>query len=148
MAALVPPDPETRMPVWLDFDDRLAVWLLGTSLFVFVAGLLLGPMVLVKMPADYFVRSSSPWARHPVLRALFAGARNTLSAILIAAGILMLVMPGQGLLTILAGVAVASFPGKKRLLLLVVRRRPVLRSINWIRQKADAPPLQLPPKED
>ncbi len=135
------------MPAWLEFENRLTPWLVGTSLFVFIAGLILGPMVLVKMPADYFVRTSSPWARHPVLRALFAAARNALSVILITAGIIMLVMPGQGLLTILAGLAVASFPGKKRLLLRVVRRHPVLRGINWIRAKAHAPPLQLPPED-
>ncbi len=134
------------MPDWFEFDQRLTAWFLGVPLFVFVAGLLLGPLVLIRMPADYFVRASSPWARHPVLRALFATLRNILSIILITAGFIMLFMPGQGLLTILAGIAVASFPGKKRLLLRLVRRRPVLRSINWIRQRAHAPPLQLPPE--
>ena len=63
------------------------------------------------------------------------------------AGIAMLALPGQGILTILVGITLLNFPGKRRLELRIVRQRRVLRAINWMRAKAKRPPLVLPVKE-
>ena len=41
-------------------------------------------------------------------------ARNILGYVLIALGVVQLFVPGQGILTILAGLAVADWPGKGR----------------------------------
>ena len=56
---------------------------------------------------------------------------------------LMLVLPGQGLLTILLGVTLLDFPGKFRMQKWVISRKGVLDSINWIRAKAHKRPLEL-----
>ena len=53
----------------------------------------------------------------------------------------MLVLPGQGVLTILIGVMFINFPGKYRLERWVVMRDPVLKTINRLRQRAGHPPL-------
>jgi len=53
----------------------------------------------------------------------------------------MLVLPGQGLLTILFGIALLDFPGKYRLERRIVSYPKVLNSINWIRKKANKKPL-------
>jgi hypothetical protein len=59
-------------------------------------------------------------------------------------GLLMLVTPGQGVLTILVGVTLLDFPGKRALELWIVRQPAVLRVTNWMRAKAHREPLQLP----
>ena len=57
-------------------------------------------------------RSLADWQRYPVLRPLLLIAKNLLGFVLIVAGIAMLVLPGQGLLTIVVGVVLMNFPGR------------------------------------
>ena len=67
--------------------------------------------------------------------------RNALGAVLLAAGIAMLVLPGQGLLTILLGLMLVDFPGKRRAERALVARPNVFEALNWLRAKAGRPPL-------
>ena len=53
----------------------------------------------------------------------------------------MLVLPGQGVLTILIGIMFINFPGKYRLERWVVMRAPVLGAINRLRANAGRMPL-------
>jgi len=69
--------------------------------------------------------------------------KNALGYILIVAGIVMLALPGQGILAILIGIMLLNFPGKFRLERWIITRRPVIRSINWLRQRAKRAPLVL-----
>ena len=55
----------------------------------------------------------------------------------------MLVLPGQGLLTILIGLAVMQFPGKFELERWLVTRKGVLEGINWLRQRSGRLPLEV-----
>jgi hypothetical protein len=55
----------------------------------------------------------------------------------------MLVLPGQGVLTILAGITLLNYPGKRRLELWLVRRPAIHRAIDWIRRRAGRAPLEL-----
>lgn len=70
-------------------------------------------------------------------------AKNLLGYALVMAGIAMLVLPGQGMLTILVGILFLDFPGKYWFERWVVARSPVLQSINWLRRRAGHPPLLL-----
>ncbi|MFT6143871.1 MAG: hypothetical protein ACJAZO_001388 [Myxococcota bacterium] len=70
--------------------------------------------------------------------------KNAGGAVLIMAGIAMLVLPGQGLLTMLAGLLLSDVPGKRRVALFFLRRGPVFRAVNAIRGRRDKPPLLLP----
>jgi hypothetical protein len=47
----------------------------------------------------------------------------------------MLITPGQGLLSILAGVFVCDFPGKRNFERWLVLKPSVKNSLNWIRRK-------------
>ena len=67
-------------------------------------------------------------------------------AALLLLGLVMLLTPGQGVLSILVGISLLDIPGKRRLELSIIRREPVHNSMNWIRAKAGRPPLLLPPK--
>lgn len=136
------------MSDWLGPFAELAAWLAGISALMFVASLVALPVLIARMDADYFVRGPRSRtgfrAMHPIARALLVAVKNVLGAILVLAGLAMLVLPGQGLLSIFLGVSLLSFPGKRRLELWLIRRPHVLRVVNWIRRRADTPPLLLP----
>jgi hypothetical protein len=56
----------------------------------------------------------------------------------------MLILPGQGILTVLIAIALMDFPGKYRLEKSMVRREPVFKALNWMRRKAGVPALLTP----
>ncbi len=125
---------------WIYNNETLSWWLLAISVFSFMATLVAVPIVLVRLPEDYFSftnRHRMIW-RNPntCLRVLLFLIKNLSGVIFILLGILMLVLPGQGLLTILIGLVLLEFPGKYRLERWVVNQPVVLRSINWVRLKA------------
>lgn len=130
---------------WIQANDALLLSLAGTSTLVFVATLLAVPWFAARIPQDYFAhgrRHRVPWAdQHPALRGVLIAAKNLLGAVFVVVGLALLVLPGQGLLTILAGIILLDLPGKYRLERWVIGRRPVLRSINWLRRRAGRPPL-------
>ena len=72
---------------------------------------------------------------------------KTISLVLfVIAGITMLALPGQGILTILIGISLMNFPGKRKLELRIIGQHTIYKAVNWIRAKAHKPPLQLPPE--
>ena len=136
------------MPEWVRSHDVLLWWLGLVSLITFALGVFLVPLLVVRMPADFFVRKGPPAdsfrGRHPVVRGVGLALRNLFGLALLSAGIAMLVLPGQGILTILLGLGLLTFPGKRRLELAIVRRGPVLRLIQWIRKRRGRLTLQIP----
>ena len=116
---------------------------------MFVGSLIAVPWLVVHIPADYFLRRRrllDRWQpRHARLRVVLLIAKNAIGVVLLLAGAAMLILPGQGLLTILAGLMVLDFPGKFAIETWLVQRRPLNRSINWMRRRAGRPPLELPP---
>jgi len=61
--------------------------------------------------------------------------------VLLAAGIAMLVLPGQGILTMLIGISLVDFPGKRQLERKLIGQPAVLNTINKVREKFGRPPL-------
>lgn len=127
-------------------SGRGLLW--GVLIFVvtFTVSIAITIVVLVKLPATYFKAEHGRkfWVeRHPVLRWGGLVGKNLLGAFLVLLGIVMLIGPGQGLLTILLGVMLLDFPGKRGLELKLVSRPKVLEAINRIRRKFDKPPLLL-----
>jgi hypothetical protein len=70
--------------------------------------------------------------------------KNLLGLVFVLAGVAMLVLPGQGILTILIGLMLMNFPGKRGLEQRLVQQPSVWRAINWIRSKAHQPALEMP----
>jgi hypothetical protein len=138
---------------WLGRHQQIAWWSAGISLAVFFCTLAAIPFVVARMPANYFVERNPPpdsWrSRHRAVRVTFRVLKDLLGLILILAGLVLAVplVPGQGILTILIGISLLDFPGKRNLELKLIRIRTVRRTINWIRARAQRPPLQLPPRE-
>lgn len=137
------------MGEWLG-DHR--AWLeiaAGAAVFGSLLGLVLVPWLVARIPEDYFAEEVAPplpWARvHPTLRLFLTGLKNLFGVLFAVAGIAMLVLPGQGLLTLFLAFMLLEFPGKRRLELWLVRRPILHRVIDWIRRRAGRRPLRLPP---
>lgn len=133
--------------VWIGANGgRLAV-MVALSLAVSVGGLWLLRWVIISLPPDYFVAADAPdtWRhRHPLFRWSWFAAKNLLGIVLLLAGAMMLVAPGPGVLSILIGLSLVSVPGKRRLLLRLLRNRTVLLALNVMRSRAGRPALILP----
>jgi putative transmembrane protein PGPGW len=117
------------------------------SLVSFVGSLIVIPWILVRLPSGYFAESEPrSWMknRHPVLRIVGLLLKNLLGAVFVLAGIAMLVLPGQGILTMLIGVSLIDFPGKRALERKIIARPIVLNAINGLRHRFNRPPLAQP----
>ena len=122
--------------------------ILATLVFVatLVVSLAVSLTILIRLPADYF---RIPYAekfqddRHRLFFRIGMVLKNLLGAILIVLGAIRSLpgLPGQGLVTVLAGVFLLDFPGKRRLLYRILSRPLLLQSINWLRTKCSRPPL-------
>jgi hypothetical protein len=136
----------------LEFTSSLT-WrgvIVGVLIFVVTFAVSLGivSLILVKIPADYFKtnRQTKFWAGpKPALRAAQVIGKNILGILLVAIGIVLSLpgVPGQGLLTILLGVMLLDFPGKRALERKLLSRGEIVNTINRLRKRFDKPPLEL-----
>jgi hypothetical protein len=135
------------MMEWFKEHESL-LWVAGiSSLVVVVASAVAIPALVVRMPPDYFAHARRPKGRlassHPALRGLIIVGKNAVGAVLMVAGLAMLLLPGQGLLTALVGFFLIDAPGKYRVEKWLVRRSLVRRPIDWMRRKRGREPLKL-----
>lgn len=122
----------------------LGVWVLATALTLAVAA-----AVVVTLPADYFGRRlHRPRAAPAAGLGLVAYvARNLLGLALILVGVLLSLpgIPGQGILTMLIGLMLVDFPGRRRLERRLVAWPGVLAALNRLRRRFGKPPLVVEP---
>ena len=130
---------------WIKVHESLIWWITGLSVGTFIVTMIAVPCLIVHIPSDYFLykrRTAKLWAdQHPVVRAILLTIKNLAGYVLIFAGVIMLAIPGQGMLTILMGIILLDLPGKYRFEKWIVRHIRVLRSINWLRRCAGKAPL-------
>jgi hypothetical protein len=107
------------------------------SVVAVLASVVLVPRFLAKLPADYLRSGAAAATASMPLRIL----RNLLGIVLVLLGIAMLLLPGQGLLTLLVGVLLVDFPGKHRLVVRALSRPKVLALVNRLRAHRRSPPL-------
>ena len=134
---------------WINAHQTMLGWLGVFSVIIFVGTLILTPIIVTRIPTDYFDhRVRHPTRRkeqHQAIRLILLLGKNLLALTLIAGGIAMLFLPGQGLLTILIGVMLLDFPGKYPIERRIVQQPQVLQTINWLRAKGNRPPLHIQP---
>lgn len=110
---------------------------IGVSIAVFLGSLIALPIVLIRMREDYLV--------HPPEKSknmALVIAKNVLGVALLAIGIAMLVLPGQGVLMGIVGLMLVDFPGRHKLLMKLMQKPKVQRVITAIRRRGGKPPLQ------
>jgi hypothetical protein len=69
--------------------------------------------------------------------------KNALGLVLLAGGVLMLFLPGQGLLTIFMGAVLIDYPKKKLIERRFIKTAFILKGLNWIRIKGGHSYLRL-----
>jgi hypothetical protein len=123
---------------------------LALGAVVFVVSTLVSTAIVaafvVRIPPGYFVGEPDGLGRRfasPVAHVAYLVGKNLLGLVLVGLGVLLSLpgVPGQGLLTILVGLLLLDLPGKRRVALAIVRRRPILHALNRIRARFDRPPL-------
>jgi hypothetical protein len=126
------------------------LWAIGIfSMVSFVGSLIAIPIVVGRLPVDHFVSEihGPHWSISSPGRRLWIVLKNLLGGLLVAGGVMMLVLPGQGVLTMLLGIALMDLPGKWRVMRSIARREHVMKALNWMREKAEKPPLIPPPRK-
>ena len=115
------------------------------SILTFVASLILIPIIIARLPQNYFstekdktIMADNNKNRFSFFINLF---KNLVGILFIIAGVAMLILPGQGLLTILIGLGITNFPGKHKLERKLINNKHVFKSLNWIRKKAGVEPF-------
>lgn len=128
---------------------RWVVWAVAAgSLGSLVLSGVLVSLVLLALPADHYSKGRIA----PIVPAnggivslfasgLLAVVRNVLGWMFVLAGIAMLVLPGQGLLSIIAGLVLIDFPGKRRFEHRLLASHVVRDAMNWLRRRAGKPPF-------
>lgn len=131
----------------LTWEQQLLV---GGGVFVvsFLASLAVTIAVIVRIPADYFVdvQAGTYTPPHPVVHWLMRIGRNLLGVVIVLIGVFLSLpgIPGQGVLTILIGLMLLDFPGKRRMEIKLARRPLVRRSLDRLRARFGKPPLEMP----
>lgn len=129
---------------WL-FRNEEWVALLGLiSVIAFVGSLITIPLILIYLPYDFFSRPQKIVANRTPMRLLLHVLKNALGVAFVGMGIVMLVLPGQGILALLLGLSLIDFPAKRHIQIRLIRRPHVHQSIDWIRRKANRTPLEIP----
>lgn len=118
------------------------------SVVTFIGSLIAIPIIIARLPPDYFLKEErhlvATRSKQPAFYFLNQFIKNFLGGILILAGIAMLVLPGQGLLTILIGLGVTNFPGKYKLERKLVSNQGIFKSLNWMRKRGGVEPFLYP----
>jgi hypothetical protein len=133
----------------LPFDiQQLVLWSGAVSLGALAATVIGVPWVVARLPANYFSRSHREVWRdidgEPRFALVLGLLKNLLGACLVLLGLLMFFTPGQGVLTLLAGLLLMNFPGKYRVECWLVQQPGVLRGMNWLRARQGQPPFEAP----
>ena len=132
--------------LWFSDHPGVLIGLGASSILIFIISILGISWFVAQIPEDYFLsskRKPSKWQEQkPILRLAVLFGKNIIGVSLIIGGLLMLVLPGQGLLTIVTGLLLINYPGKYKLEQKLVAIPSVFRTLNWIRVKANKPPLK------
>jgi hypothetical protein len=119
------------------------------SLVLFAAGLAGVVFFLVKLPAAYFAGDEPQkpfWGdRHPILRWTGRILKNVAGVVVVVLGFVMALpgVPGPGVFTMLLGVMLLDYPGKRRFERWVIRRPRLHATADRIRRRYGKPPLIL-----
>lgn len=124
---------------------NLILWFGSISLFVFLFSLLSIKWLVSLIPEDYFInkKDSKIKTSNIFIWYIVLIFKNLIGYSLILGGIMMLVLPGQGLFTIIIGLMMSNYPGKYSIEKKLIAIPTILKSINWLRRKSNKPPIRI-----
>lgn len=143
--------------------NKIEIYLMGTFSpnFIFltillttvasIAYFIVISYIITQMDKRYFIRkktSDDDSSENPHLTSMNSSvtyvvkiAKIIVGVFLLVCGVVMLVLPGQGLITMLIGLSLIPFPGKNKIEKNLLSRKSVRSSLNWIRIKANKDPF-------
>ena len=133
------------MKQFLTEYGNLLYLLAGVSALLFILSIALIPKLLIRIPHDYFLKRTQ-FRKKSAFRIFLAVLRNIGGWLLLLSGIAMLVLPGQGLLTIFISMVIIDFPGKRALEIRIISIPYFLKGVNKLRKRAGISPIELPEK--
>jgi archaellum biogenesis protein FlaJ (TadC family) len=121
--------------------------ILGSAL-TFIATLIFIPLIIIRIPSDYFEHEQAPSSKKmeipKFLHLSFLILKNILGLILFIGGFIMLFIPGQGILSMIIGISLTNFPGKRTLERHIIANKKIFALINKIRKNSGVSPLTKP----
>lgn len=118
------------------------------SILAFFATIIFVPLMILRIPADYFENETTPSLKKmqipKFLNISFLVLKNILGLILFLGGFMMLFTPGQGILSMIIGLSLTNFPGKRSLERRLIANKKIFSIINAVRKKGGVIPLKRP----
>ena len=119
-------------------------WIVILSVLTLIPSILSALVLIIYLPPDYFTREKHiSIVTNPILRVFLRILKNMFGAMALITGFIMLFTPGQGVLTVLVGVILCDFPGKRKLERKLIARPALLTAVNRIRARYNRPPIVL-----
>ena len=104
----------TSMTSWLSVNQLFLTIVGFLSLFIFFASILSLPWLVSKIPEDYFLKETSRFIfwrnQFPYTWPFIIIIKNATGVLMLISGLVMLVTPGQGIITIFIGMIMLDYP--------------------------------------
>jgi len=130
--------------IWASLTVINVIIFVGAFIFSVLLNIVVIAIVFIKIPANYFsphyqedFLPDASW--HTRWGAFFL--KNLAGVIMIVIGVIQLVGPGQGILSILTGIILLDIPGKRPIEAKLIGRPAILAAANKLRAKYKKEPL-------
>ena len=124
---------------WFVDNQSLLIWLSFFSAIFFIISLIALPWLVGLIPEDYFfntpINRQNDNEDNFFYKLVMKIGKNILGLVLLAGGVLMLFLPGQGLLTLFMGMVLIDYPKKKLIERRLIKIGFILKGLNWVRIK-------------
>ena len=127
----------------IDDYKSIIFWLGLLSFLIFIFSLVTIKWLVALIPSDYFLskKDSKFKSKYPFIWLISMIIKNIIGYVLIIGGMLMLLLPGQGLFTIFIGLMMSNYPGKYYIEKKIIAIPSVLKTINWLRKQSNKEPI-------
>ena len=132
---------------WIKTHPLFVISITIFSLILLAFSIFMIPVLIVNLPSDYFKKQKKqmwPGVIQSALYVIYLILKNLVGVVLILLGLIMLAIPRPGLITLLIGLVIIDFPGERKLLVFILRKTNAIKVMNWLRQKNNKPPFELP----
>ena len=139
------------MTEWLASYSSILIGIGGLSILILIVSIIGLGWFISQIPEDYFIhekRQADNWDKYSSeTRVVIIIVKNVIGIVMLISGFLLLILPGQGILTMIIGVLLIDYPGKFKLEQKIISITSVFRGINWFRAKSKQSYLQHPFKK-
>jgi len=133
---------------WLTSYSSILIGIGGLSIVILIFSIIGLGWFISQIPEDYFIhekRQADNWDKYSSkTRIVIIITKNFIGIAMLISGLLLLILPGQGLLTMIIGLLLIDYPRKFQLEQKIISIPSVFRSLNWFRAKARKPNLLHP----